>query len=59
MLGGYGDTSAIELEFSRDFIRRNMEVLKKGKRAFDVGAGIGRITKELLLDFFEEVDLLD
>ena len=54
VLGGYGSTSQIELEFSRDFIKD-----MKGKRAFDVGAGIGRITKELLLDHFEEVDLLD
>ena len=28
-------------------------------RAFDVGSGIGRITKELLLHYFQKVDLLD
>lgn len=28
-------------------------------RALDCGAGIGRVTKHLLLDFFQEVDLLE
>uniref|UniRef100_A0A7S3CSS5 Alpha N-terminal protein methyltransferase 1 n=1 Tax=Strombidium rassoulzadegani TaxID=1082188 RepID=A0A7S3CSS5_9SPIT len=38
-----------------------MEGGEQGKkaRAFDVGSGIGRISKDLLFDYFEEVDLLD
>ena len=59
VLGGYGNTSEIELKFFHEFLKKNIKHDKKDSRAFDVGAGIGRITKLLLLDHFKEVDLLD
>ena len=59
VLGGYGNTSDIELKYSHQFLTKNFRKDKKDSRAFDVGAGIGRITKLLLLDHFQEVDLLD
>ena len=61
MLQGYGDKSLAEVKTSRAFLKKNMK-LKEGEkleRAFDFGAGIGRVTKLLLLDHFEKVDLLD
>lgn len=32
---------------------------KQGKRALDCGAGIGRVTKLVLLNYFDKVDLLE
>ncbi|XP_054996838.1 N-terminal Xaa-Pro-Lys N-methyltransferase 1 [Sorex araneus] len=62
MLGGYGHISAIDISSSRKFLLR---FLGEGPKrtgtscALDCGAGIGRITKQLLLPFFEVVDMVD
>ncbi|KAF7237259.1 N-terminal Xaa-Pro-Lys N-methyltransferase 1 [Varanus komodoensis] len=62
MLGGYGHISSIDISSSRKFLLR---FLRDGpartgtSRALDCGAGIGRITKRLLLPLFKEVDLVD
>jgi len=56
VLGGYGHVSPIDLDTSNSFLKN----FKYGKgRALDCGAGIGRITKFLLLDHFEKVDLVE
>ena len=62
VLGGYGNTSELELKASKRFLETHMKsALASGDelRAFDVGSGIGRITKDLLLGYFPKVDLLD
>ncbi|KAJ7308498.1 hypothetical protein JRQ81_009060 [Phrynocephalus forsythii] len=62
MLGGYGHISSIDINSSRKFLLR---FLREGpnktgtSRALDCGAGIGRITKRLLLPLFKAVDMVD
>ncbi|GAB1286197.1 N-terminal Xaa-Pro-Lys N-methyltransferase 1 [Apodemus speciosus] len=62
MLGGYGHISSIDLNSSRKFLQR---FLREGPNktgtscALDCGAGIGRITKRLLLPLFKVVDMVD
>jgi protein N-terminal methyltransferase len=67
MLGGYPQTSRIDLQGSSNFLTK----LRRGKaqaskqslppleRAADCGAGIGRITKGLLLGVAKRVDVVE
>jgi len=61
MLGGFGCISTIDVAGSAQFLAE----LKKGmphlqrRLALDCGAGIGRVTRDLLCKFFEKVDLVD
>ena len=59
VLGGYGHLSKMELAYSVKIFQDFVGHLPGRKRAFDVGAGIGRVTKEILNHVFEEIDLLD
>ncbi|XP_054853708.1 N-terminal Xaa-Pro-Lys N-methyltransferase 1 [Eublepharis macularius] len=62
MLGGYGHISNIDINSSRKFLLRFIRdgSNKTGTaRALDCGAGIGRITKRLLLPLFKAVDMVD
>ncbi|XP_041428111.1 N-terminal Xaa-Pro-Lys N-methyltransferase 1-A isoform X2 [Xenopus laevis] len=62
MLGGYGHISNVDLNGSKKFLQR---FLREGSNktgnacALDCGAGIGRITKRLLLPLFKTVDMVD
>ncbi|CAH2316332.1 N-terminal Xaa-Pro-Lys N-methyltransferase 1 [Pelobates cultripes] len=62
MLGGYGHISSIDLSGSKKFLQR---FIRDGSHkigtsyALDCGAGIGRITKRLLLPVFKSVDMVD
>ncbi|XP_038589640.1 N-terminal Xaa-Pro-Lys N-methyltransferase 1 [Micropterus salmoides] len=62
MLGGYGSISNIDINGSRSFLQKFLGE-GEGKTgsgcALDCGAGIGRITKRLLLPLFNTVDLVD
>ncbi|XP_056444717.1 N-terminal Xaa-Pro-Lys N-methyltransferase 1 [Gadus chalcogrammus] len=62
MLGGYGSISNIDLNGSKAFLKKLIGE-GEGKTgtmcALDCGAGIGRITKRLLLPLFQTVDLVD
>lgn len=59
------ETADVEIAHSKRFLvscfkERGLDLsVKKGRRAFDVGGGIGRVSKDLLQHFFEEIDLLD
>ncbi|XP_066569276.1 N-terminal Xaa-Pro-Lys N-methyltransferase 1 isoform X2 [Amia ocellicauda] len=62
MLGGYGSISNIDINGSRRFLKRYLGEGpdKTGTNcALDCGAGIGRITKRLLLPLFRTVDMVD
>ncbi|KAF7653045.1 hypothetical protein LDENG_00088040 [Lucifuga dentata] len=62
MLGGYGSISNIDISGSRTFLQRFLgdgEGKTSNRCALDCGAGIGRITKRLLLPLFHTVDLVD
>ncbi|XP_021355520.1 N-terminal Xaa-Pro-Lys N-methyltransferase 1-B-like [Mizuhopecten yessoensis] len=62
MLGGFGQISVTDINGSRAFLR---PLLTTGggssgtKKAIDCGAGIGRITKRLLLPMFDSVDMVE
>ncbi|KAM7369399.1 hypothetical protein PAMP_013670 [Pampus punctatissimus] len=62
MLGGYGSISSIDINGSKAFLQKFLGE-GEGKTgagcALDCGAGIGRITKRLLLPLFSTVDLVD
>eukprot|EP00048_Salpingoeca_helianthica_P005857 m.92491 g.92491 ORF g.92491 m.92491 type:complete len:231 (+) comp13773_c0_seq6:5106-5798(+) len=61
MLGGYGHIHDVDVVGSMDFIRKMIPApnIIKG-RALDVGAGIGRITKNVLIPVgFSKVDITD
>lgn len=61
MLGGFSDVSFIDIEGSKNFL---MQIFKTkpapGRgRVADCGAGIGRISKNLLIQYFDKVDLVE
>lgn len=55
----YGKLHSMESAYSVKVFKEFVGLLPSTKRAFDVGAGIGRVTKFVLNDVFEEIDLLD
>ncbi|XP_030063716.1 N-terminal Xaa-Pro-Lys N-methyltransferase 1 [Microcaecilia unicolor] len=62
MLGGYGHISNIDINSSKRFLQKFFRdgPNKTGTScALDCGAGIGRITKRLLLPIFKMVDMVD
>ncbi|KAL6712359.1 hypothetical protein ACN47E_000236 [Coniothyrium glycines] len=67
MLGGYPQTSRIDLQGSSNFLTKlrrgrsqaSKQTLPRLKRVADCGAGIGRITKGLLLGVAEHVDIVE
>jgi protein N-terminal methyltransferase len=63
MLGGYGHISDADIKASYHFILPFLEGQKVRKvprrRAVDMGAGIGRITKHLLSKLFDKVDIVE
>ena len=59
VLGGYGKFHNLEADYSVRVFTQFTSFLPSRKRAFEVGAGIGRITKTLLKEVFEEIDILD
>ncbi|KAG2469727.1 N-terminal Xaa-Pro-Lys N-methyltransferase 1 [Polypterus senegalus] len=62
MLGGYGDISNVDITGSKKFLQKFLGegAGKTGTScALDCGAGIGRITKRLLLPLFQMVDMVD
>lgn len=62
MLGGYGSISSIDINGSKKFLQKFLgegEGKMDAGCALDCGAGIGRITKRLLLPLFRTVDLVD
>ncbi|KAH8261392.1 hypothetical protein KR044_008303, partial [Drosophila immigrans] len=57
MLGGLGYISAIDIQGSKNFLR---EIKVPGKKlALDCGAGIGRVSRNLLMPLFGTVDLVE
>jgi protein N-terminal methyltransferase len=63
VLGGYAQVSPTDAQGSLHFIDRlrslNLTCGQEKPVALDVGAGIGRVTREVLLKRFEHVDLLE
>ena len=59
VLGGYGNTDVLDADYSEHIFKKLKDKMPGAKRAFEVGAGIGRITSRILKDHFEEIDILD
>lgn len=61
MLGGFGSISHIDIKGSQAFLQEmfRMKNSPGKKQALDCGAGIGRITKNLLMKHFEKVDMVE
>ena len=62
MLGGYEKVSKIDIRGSIAFLKsfiQGRNARTKTTRALDCGAGIGRVTKGLLLPLFQTVDLAE
>ncbi|KLO83232.1 Uncharacterized protein LW93_14900 [Fusarium fujikuroi] len=59
MLGGFPSVSRIDLQGSRSFLAKLGIGKPRVSRALEGGAGIGRITKGLLLDVAETVDIIE
>ena len=61
MLGGYGFISSLDINGSNQFLKQlfRLKVPPGKERALDCGAGIGRITKNLLFNHFKKVDLVE
>lgn len=57
VLGGYGESHEADVKFSKELLERFPT--KSKTRALDCGAGIGRITKHVLLDYYSEIDLVE
>eukprot|EP00116_Pleurobrachia_bachei_P012332 sb/3472594/ len=59
MLGGYEHITHVDLAGSAEFLAKLLPDPANRTLAIDCGAGIGRITKGLLLNCFERVEMLD
>lgn len=61
VLGGFGHISECDIKGSENFLEKLFQLKKPpgNTRALDCGAGIGRITKHLLIKHFQVVDLID
>lgn len=59
MLGGLDQLHSRDVAASKRFLGSLPELPAKRGRALDVGAGIGRVSKFLLLPLFDHVDMLE
>lgn len=61
MLGGFGSISFSDIRASTNFLNQIFKLKPSpGKKyALDCGAGIGRVSKNLLIPIFEKVDLVE
>lgn len=61
VLGGFGFISSVDIKGSQDFLKLLFKMKDPPSRetALDCGAGIGRITKNLLLHHFQKIDLVE
>ena len=59
MLNGYEKYHPMESEYSCRIFKDHTDKLPGRTRAFDIGAGIGRVTKTILQVAFDDIDILD
>ncbi|KAJ3655286.1 hypothetical protein Zmor_014421 [Zophobas morio] len=61
MLGGFGCISQTDIRDSKLLLKQLFNSKEPPQKAYalDCGAGIGRITKHLLTEFFDKVDLVE
>ena len=59
MLGGFDYLADMDVKGSKKFINSLVNILPGRELVLDAGAGIGRVSKDLLLNFFTQVSLLE
>jgi len=60
VLGGFPELNTPDIKASKKLLAHFLESKEiSNERAIDCGAGVGRVSKELLVYFFQEVDLVD
>lgn len=60
MLDGFGDTNNMELDYSERFLKYLIKHCDLGNgHAADIGAGIGRVTENILQKYFDKIDLVE
>lgn len=61
MLGGFASINSVDIRGSINFLQDLFKLKPAPSRryALDCGAGIGRVTKQLLLPYFEQIDLVE
>ncbi|XP_026492374.2 alpha N-terminal protein methyltransferase 1-like [Vanessa tameamea] len=61
VLGGYGYISGIDIDGSKVFLNHILSLVNPPNRklALDCGAGIGRVSRNLLMPYFLKVDLVE
>lgn len=61
VLGGFGFISQADIRGSKQFLKQLFQSKEPPGReyALDCGAGIGRVSKFLLTDMFEKVDMIE
>lgn len=61
VLGGFGFISKIDIDGSKQFLEQlfDLENPPQKKIALDCGAGIGRITKDLLINIYDKVEMVE
>ncbi|XP_046692657.1 N-terminal Xaa-Pro-Lys N-methyltransferase 2 [Silurus meridionalis] len=60
MMGGFVEISEVDLEGSRQFLKKFVGPGKADtRRALDCGCGIGRVSKGVLFPVFESMEMLD
>lgn len=59
VLEGYGKYHGMESEYSSKILHEHLNMMPSRGRALEAGAGIGRISKAILKDVFEEIDIQD
>ena len=59
VLNGYEKYHPMESEYSCRIFKDHCGKLPGRTRAFDIGAGIGRVTKTILQVAFDDIDILD
>ncbi|CAH2232869.1 jg16629 [Pararge aegeria aegeria] len=61
VLGGYGHITAVDIDGSKQFLNSilSLDNPPSTNLALDCGAGIGRVSKNLLMPYFQKVDLVE
>lgn len=65
VLGGFGNLSALDIVESEEFLLKCFKVNKRSKKkmpdstSLDCGAGVGRVSKDLLKKYYSEVHLVE
>ena len=58
VLGGFGFLNSFDIASSKQFLLKNFQS-SPPFRVLDCGCGIGRISQNLLTDYFDEIDLVE